>query len=61
MEYIIKNDNKNENNKQMRDIFEILREKLYNYSRKTFFNFIKHFKYYDNNSDFMTKYNFSKV
>ena len=61
MEYIIKNDNKNENSKQMRDIFEILREKLYNYSRKTFFNFIKHFKYYDNNSDFMTKYNFSKV
>ena len=61
MEYIIKNDNKNENYKQMRDIFEILREKLYNYSRKTFFNFIKHFKYYDNNSDFMTKYNFSKV
>ncbi len=61
MECIIKNDNKNENNKQMRDIFEILREKLYNYSRKTFFNFIKHFKYYDNNSDFMTKYNFSKV
>ena len=61
MECIIKNDNKNENYKQMRDIFEILREKLYNYSRKTFFNFIKHFKYYDNNSDFMTKYNFSKV
>ena len=61
MEYIIKNDNKNENYKQMRDICEILREKLYNYSRKTFFNFIKHFKYYDNNSDFMTKYNFSKV
>ena len=61
MEYIIKNDNKNKNYKQMRDIFEILREKLYNYSRKTFFNFIKHFKYYDNNSDFMTKYNFSKV
>ena len=61
MECIIKNDNKNENYKQMRDIFEILREKLYNFSRKTFFNFIKHFKYYDNNSDFMTKYNFSKV
>ena len=60
-EYIVPNGNNNENNKQIRDIFENLREKLYNYSRKTFFNFIKHFKYYDNNSDFMTKYNFSKV
>jgi len=60
-EYIVLNDNNNENNKQIRDIFENLREKLYNYSRKTFFNFIKHFKYYDNNSNFMTKYNFSKV
>ena len=49
------------NNNQLSDIFEILREKLNNYTRKTFFNFIKHFKYYDNNSDFMTKYNFSKV
>ena len=60
-EYIVPNGNNNENNKQIRDIFENLREKLYNYGRKTFFNFIKHFKYYDNNSDFMTKYNFSKV
>ena len=60
-EYIVRNGNNNENNKQIRDIFENLREKLYNYGRKTLFNFIKHFKYYDNNSDFMTKYNFSKV
>ena len=48
-------------NNQVNDIFEILREKLNNYTRKTFFNFIKHFKYYDNNSDFMSKYNFAKV
>ena len=60
-EYMVPNGNNNENNKQIRDIFENLREKLYNYGRKTFFNFIKHFKYYDNNSNFMTKYNFSKV
>ena len=46
---------------KMSDIYESFREKLYNYGRKTFFNFIKHFKYYDNNSDFMSKYNFSKV
>ena len=43
------------------DIFESFREKLFNYNRKSFFNFIKHFKYYDNNSDFMSKYNLSKV
>ena len=43
------------------DIFESFREKLFNYNRKSFFNFIKHFNYYDNNSDFMSKYNFSKV
>ena len=50
-----------EKRSQINNIFEILREKLNNYTRKTFFNFIKHFKYYDNNSDFMTKYNFAKV
>ena len=50
-----------EKRSQINSIFEILREKLNNYTRKTFFNFIKHFKYYDNNSDFMTKYNFAKV
>ena len=50
-----------EKRSQVNNIFEILREKLNNYTRKTFFNFIKHFKYYDNNSDFMTKYNFAKV
>ena len=50
-----------EKRSQINNIFEIIREKLNNYTRKTFFNFIKHFKYYDNNSDFMTKYNFAKV
>ena len=53
--------NNYKNQKIINNIFEILREKLNNYTRKTFFNFIKHFKYYDNNSDFMTKYNFAKV
>ena len=48
-------------NNQINNIFEILREKLYNYSRKTFFNFIKHFKYYDENSNDITIYNFTKV
>lgn len=36
-------------------------EKIFNYSRKTFFNFLKHFKYYDNNSSDISKYNFAKV
>ena len=55
--------NKNETtkNEKMRNIFEKLREKIFNFSRKTFFNFIKHFKYYDENSDDITIYNFSKV
>ena len=48
-------------NDQIRNIFENLREKIFNYSRKTFFNFIKHFKYYDENSNDITIYNFSKV
>ena len=52
---------KNKRNRGMSDVFENLRQKLYNFNRKTFFNFIKHFKYYDNNSDYMSKYNFSKV
>ena len=42
-------------------IFEKIREKIFNYSRKTFFNFLKHFKYYDNNSSDISKYNFAKV
>ena len=42
-------------------IFQNLREKIFNFSRKTFFNFIKHFKYYDDNSNDITIYNFSKV
>ena len=48
-------------NTQLRNIFEQLREKIINYSRKTFFNFIKHFKYYDENFNDITIYNFSKV
>ena len=56
--YKLKKENQNFG---LNDIFETIRKKISNYSRKTFFNFIKHFKYYDNNSDFMSKYNFSKV
>ena len=58
--YESKKDNSNKKN-ELSDIFEKIREKIFNYSRKTFFNFLKHFKYYDNNSSDITKYNFSKV
>ena len=51
----------NNTNEQIRNIFENIREKIFNYSRKTFFNFIKHFKYYDENSNDITIFNFSKV
>jgi Ca2+-binding EF-hand superfamily protein len=46
---------------EMGYIFQNLREKIFNFSRKTFFNFIKHFKYYDDNTNDITIYNFSKV
>ena len=51
----------NNTNEQIRNIFENIREKIFNYSRKTFFNFIKHFKYYDENANDITIFNFSKV
>ena len=38
-----------------------LKHILIKYGRKTFFNFIKHFKYYDNNSNVISKYDFVKV
>ena len=56
-----KNNLDSSRNNEMSIIFENLREKIFNFSRKTFFNFIKHFKYYDDNSNDITIYNFSKV
>ena len=38
-----------------------LRKYLIKYGRKSFFNFIKHFKYYDNNTKTINKYDFLKV
>ena len=38
-----------------------LRKYLIKYGRKSFFNFIKHFKYYDNNTKTINKYDFVKV
>ena len=52
----------NENgNKQMDQINHKLREKFISYGRKSIFNFLKHFKFYDNNTKCISKYDFSKV
>ena len=48
-------------NEQLNQLTANLREKFIKLGRKTFFNFIKHFKYYDNNTKCITKYDFSKV
>ena len=38
-----------------------LREKLIKFGRKTLFYFIKHFKFYDNKTKYISKYDFSKI
>ena len=48
-------------NEQLNQLTANLREKFIKLGRKTLFNFIKHFKYYDNNTKCITKYDFSKV
>ena len=55
--------NKKNKNSELNRIFEKIREQFIKFGRKSFFNFIKHFKYYDNNinSNTITKYNFAKV
>ncbi len=51
--------------KQPNNIHEILLEKLRlslkNFGRKSLFYLIKHFKYYDNGTKFINKYDFAKV
>ena len=38
-----------------------MREKLIKFGRKTIFNFIKHFKFYDNKTNHISKYDFAKI
>jgi hypothetical protein len=47
-------------NPKMNEINAKLREKLIKFGRKTLFNFLKHFKFYDNKTKYITKYDFSK-
>jgi hypothetical protein len=48
-------------NPKMNEINAKLREKLIKFGRKTLFNFLKHFKFYDNKTKYITKYDFSKI
>ena len=48
-------------NPKMNEINAKLREKLMKFGRKTLFNFLKHFKFYDNKTKYITKYDFSKI
>ena len=65
---IINENNNNNNNNNLNNKFNDLnlpenkmRMYLQKYGRKTLFNFIKHFKYYDNETGYITKYDLLKV
>ena len=45
----------------LNDVYGRLRERLIFFGRKTLFNFLKHFKFYDNKTKSISKYNFSKI
>ena len=58
--YVNKEGYENEN-ERMNQINFKLREKFMKFGRKSIFNFLKHFKFYDNNTKCISKYDFSKV
>ena len=45
----------------LNEVYSKLREKLILFGRKTLFNFLKHFKFYDNKTKNISKCNFSKI
>ena len=45
----------------LNDVYSKLRERFIYFGRKTLFNFLKHFKFYDNKTKTISKYNFSKI
>ena len=51
----------NYENPKINEINAKLREKFVKFGRKTFFNFLKHFKFYDNKTNHISKYDFSKI
>ena len=46
---------------KLNEVYSKLRERLIYFGRKTLFNFLKHFKFYDNKTKTISKYNFSKI
>ena len=46
---------------KLNEVYSKLRERLIYFGRKTLFNFLKHFKFYDNKTKSISKYNFSKI
>jgi Ca2+-binding EF-hand superfamily protein len=55
------NSNNYPTNQQEDPLLEKLRNNLKNYGRKSLFSLIKHFKYYENGTKFINKYDFAKV
>ena len=53
--------NENLEEEKMNQINYKLRDKFIKFGRKSLFNFLKHFKFYDNNTRCISKYDFSKV
>ena len=45
----------------LNEVYSKLQERLIYFGRKTLFNFLKHFKFYDNKTKNISKYNFSKL
>jgi Ca2+-binding EF-hand superfamily protein len=48
-------------NPRVNEINAKLRDKLITFGRKTLFNMLKHFKFYDNKTKFISKYDFTKI
>ena len=48
-------------NPRINEINAKLRDKLISFGRKTLFNMLKHFKFYDNKTKFISKYDFNKI
>ena len=59
--YYINNKDNNQNKKKIENIIDKIKKYFIKYGRKSFFNFIKHFQYFDNNVNSILKFDFVKV
>ena len=48
-------------NPKLNEVYSKLRENLIYFGRKTLFNYLKHFKFFDNKTKNISRYNFSKI